>query len=94
MLAEVFAFEWCDCLWESGFSVVSLHATKADAFRAMTTEANREAQKMRDDLLRYGNERGRKLMDSQAWRVRRYPITPPNYYSATLARLKDDEAQE
>lgn len=31
----VYAFEWCDCVYESGFSIESLHQTKAGAYRAM-----------------------------------------------------------
>ena len=32
---KVYAFEWCDCVFESGYSIQSLHATKAGAYKAM-----------------------------------------------------------
>lgn len=32
---NVYAFEWCSCIYESGYTIESLHATKAGAYRAM-----------------------------------------------------------
>ena len=32
---KVYAFEWCFCIYESGFSIESLHLTKAGAYKAM-----------------------------------------------------------
>ena len=37
---NVFAFEYCYCRFESGFSVISLHGTKAAAYRAMMKHKN------------------------------------------------------
>ena len=65
----VFAFEWCSCIFESGFSVVSLHTTKRGAFRAMTEAANTKWYEHRDQILRSGKPRFLGL-DSEAWRVR------------------------
>lgn len=32
---KVYVFEWCFCIYESGFSIESLHLTKAGAYKAM-----------------------------------------------------------
>lgn len=34
-MKEVYAAEYCDCIYESGFGVISLHQTKAGAYKAM-----------------------------------------------------------
>lgn len=31
----VYAFEWCSCIYESGFGTMSLHTTRAGAYHAM-----------------------------------------------------------
>lgn len=31
----VYAFQWCDCVYESTFSTMSLHQTYAGAYKAM-----------------------------------------------------------
>jgi hypothetical protein len=69
---EVFAFEWCGCIYESGYSVVSLHTTKRDALKAMIAEANRKWQANRDAQLMYGiGRRGEfDMLAFEAWRVR------------------------
>lgn len=68
---QVFAFEWCPCIFESAFGVVSLHATKRSAVKAMTRYANKMWQEGRDRQLSYGD--GFKPRFSplvhEAWRV-------------------------
>jgi hypothetical protein len=34
-MTTVFAYEYCSCVYESGYSIVSLHQTKAGAYKAM-----------------------------------------------------------
>lgn len=34
----VYAFQWCDCIYESGFSTMSLHETYAGAYKTMRKE--------------------------------------------------------
>jgi hypothetical protein len=34
-MSEVHAAEYCSCIYESGFSILSLHSTKAGAYKAM-----------------------------------------------------------
>lgn len=75
--SSVFAFEWCSCVYESGFSIISLHATKQGALRAMVREANLRWQAGRDNDLRFGRLSSR--MDPlchEAWRVREIPVLP------------------
>ena len=45
---KVYAFEWCDCVYESAFGVVSLHDTKKGAYVAMRKRKLREAARERD----------------------------------------------
>lgn len=71
-MSNVFAFEWCICIFESGFSLVSLHDTKRGALRAMIAAANLRWQEGRNWQLMYGNG-GKERFDPlkfEAWRVR------------------------
>lgn len=77
-MSEVFAFEWCDCIFESGFAVVSLHRTKRSAVSAMTAEANARWHTGRNDQAIYNCE-GKRRYDPlvyQAWRVRKVEVLP------------------
>jgi hypothetical protein len=38
----VYAFQWCDCVYESGFTTISLHETYAGAYKAMRKEILKE----------------------------------------------------
>ena len=68
---NVYAFEWCDCIFESGFRVKSLHASKRWAFKAMTAEANRKWQDDRDMM-----GRGWTPLEHEAWRIRTIEVLP------------------
>lgn len=68
---KVFAFEWCGCIFESGFSVVSLHTTKRTAFKAMVAFVNTEWLDMRAVL-----GRGFDPLAHSAWRVRTLEVLP------------------
>ena len=35
---KVYAFEWCDCIYESSYAVRSLHTTLRGAYLAMRSE--------------------------------------------------------
>lgn len=66
---QVFAVEWCDCIHESAFAVVSLHTTKRAAFKAMVKRANALWYEERHLSALFGRDpRCRPLM-FQAWRV-------------------------
>jgi len=69
LCTEVFAFEWCGCVYESAFSVVSLHSTRKGAFKAMTLEANRRWRDERNRNLMYGKG-GHSPLCHERWRVR------------------------
>ena len=71
-MRNVFAFEWCGCIYESGFSLVSLHDTKRGALKAMIAAANLRWQESRNGQLMYGGG-GKERFDPlqyEAWRVR------------------------
>lgn len=78
-MGEVYAFEWCDCVFESAFGVESLHATKAGAWRALRERVWQEATEAREGRITYGRlgmGRGEKWNWAKAWRVRRIEVMP------------------
>lgn len=63
----VYTFEWCSCVYESDFSVESIHMTKAGAYKAMRkTLQERWVQQFSGD--RYWRRLGNPL-DNQSWRI-------------------------
>lgn len=74
-MSDVHAFEWCDCIYESGFSVVSLHATKEGAYRSMKAYVFKawEDERMLMRLIRIS--RGARLLSTKAWRIKTYEVT-------------------
>lgn len=72
---RVWAFEWCDCVYESGYSVVSLHASCEGAYRAMRAQLLAEWTERRESDIRYGKNRYG-ILTSQAWRVRCVEVIP------------------
>jgi len=71
-MSSVFAFEWCSCIYESGFSLESLHDTKRGALKAMIAAANLRWQESRDGQLMYGGGGKARFspLQYEAWRVR------------------------
>ena len=65
---KVYAFEWCGCIFESGFSTVSLHTTKRGAFQAMTRAANERWQEARNNVMMF-RKGGYNPLEYEAWRV-------------------------
>ena len=74
--SEVYAFEWCGCVYESGFSVVSLHKTKAGAWKALRIELAQRWQQNRDRERHYGGRKGVKYLAHEAWRVQKQDVLP------------------
>ncbi|MGE4534649.1 hypothetical protein [Halomonas sp.] len=72
----VYAFEWCDCIYESDFAVVELHETKRDAVRSMVVEANHRWWQNRNMNLMYGKLFTVTPLMHCAWRVREIPVHP------------------
>jgi hypothetical protein len=69
---NVYAFEWCSCIFESDFTVKSLHTTKRGAFKAMTAYANAQWTMARESYLLLGREvfhRFDKPLIYERWRV-------------------------
>jgi len=72
---EVFAFEWNLCIYDSDYSIISLHKTKYGAFKAMIKEANKRWQNCRNGQLQYGIGRYTfSPLTHEAWRVRAIQI--------------------
>ena len=68
MTHEVYAVEWCGCIYESGFSVSSLHSTKRGAIKEMVGLANSAWYQRRAAQLIYGGT-GHDPLIHEAWRV-------------------------
>jgi hypothetical protein len=67
---SVFAFEFCFCRFESGFSIESVHLTKAGAYRAMMEHKRRHWYDARESRYCDAAEIGWMEM----WRVREYTV--------------------
>lgn len=75
LVSYVFAFEWCPCIYESAFGLVSLHTTKRGAFKEMILTANKRWHEDRWRHLSGGYGKPRpKGCDHEAWRVIRIEV--------------------
>lgn len=72
----VYAFEWCDCIYESAFAAVSLHMTKLGAYRAMKARIFNEWEEDRQLNWRSGLMRRVKPLDHKAWRITSMEVQP------------------
>lgn len=70
--AKVYGFMWNDCVHESSYELMSLHLTKAGAWRAMRAHLWEWAMQQREDSLRSGYDFTHR--HSQAWNVREYEV--------------------
>lgn len=68
MKDKVWAFEYCDCVYESTFSTMSLHRTAKGAYRAMRDFILKEYESWRDSGLKYGKQRFKHGF-AEDWRV-------------------------
>lgn len=71
--SKVYAFEWCWCVYESGFEVESLHHTKRGAYLAMR-KTLLERYIADSNAFRPRQWRDHKPLDSQRWRVREIEV--------------------
>lgn len=87
---RVYAFEWCGCVHESGFGVVSLHTTKRGALKAMVRGANDRWLQARDIQLSYRDRRPRydPLM-FEAWRVVELKVVGDEFLHIAVQTLTD-----
>lgn len=70
-MTHVWAFEWCNCVYESAFRVESLHLTAVGAYRAMKAKLLVEWDNDRNDQLVYGMPSS---LTSQAWGIRKIEV--------------------
>lgn len=75
-LPSVFAFEWCDCIYESGYCIQSLHTTRKGALKAMMLESNARWLAGRQLDLEFGDGQDSDPLKYQRWRVRPIPLQP------------------
>lgn len=85
---RVYAAEKCDCIYESGFDVIRLHATKAGAYKDCRKwwleEWNNWNHDLRGDGFHGGMSAKKRRRDhdtathSKRWRVKEYDVVPDN----------------
>lgn len=51
---KAYEFLFCDCIYESSYSTISLHKTKGGAFKAMNRYLNTKFQEELNSRLMYG----------------------------------------
>lgn len=69
---KVYAFEWCYCIYESGFGVESLHKTKAGAYKAMRKTL---VERWNEDRWRHATfSPNDEPLFSQSWRIREIEV--------------------
>jgi len=72
----VYAFEYCECKYESGFETVSLHFEKADAWREMRRRKVADFLEWHEDRIRHlRGWPGDKFPDWTLYRIRERTIT-------------------
>ena len=86
MYKKVYAFEWCHCIYESGFVVISLHHTMKGAVKARSTELKRREKEYSHQWRFHGGRKdriehyadGRTYLDkpftNEKWRIRSIEI--------------------
>ena len=72
-VSHIWAAEWCDCIYEAGFTVISLHATACGAYRAMRAKL---LPAWDEDRARRFRRKGDRTLDSQRWRIKKYEVLP------------------
>jgi len=77
---KVYTFEYCGCIFESSYAVVSLHQTKATAWKAMNKYINENFQRDYDDRIRYGKYKSIhsvwKFGEHERWCITEMEILP------------------
>lgn len=68
---KIYEFLYCSCIFESAYGTISLHRTKAGAYKAMRKHIMTKYQKWYDERILYGKDRrwGHKFGCHEAWRV-------------------------
>ena len=68
---KIYAFEWCGCVFESGYSTMRQHATKRAAFKDMVKTANESWYIERDAQIQCGDGFRPTIspLSFEAWRI-------------------------
>jgi len=67
----VYAFGYCECIYESSTATMSLHQTKKGAYKAMRAHLDKGYAEWRDGQINHGKWKD-KFGDMESWQV--YPI--------------------
>lgn len=73
---KVYSFDYCSCIYESSFALVSLHTTKAGAYKAMKKELLNQYMLWYNLRIKYGKY-GKgldKFGDNEAWCITTHNI--------------------
>lgn len=73
---EVYAVEWCSCVYESGYDLHTLHLSKREAVKTMIQLANARWYEERAALLRVRSASRMIPLHTRAWRVRTVALLP------------------
>jgi hypothetical protein len=70
-MMKVYKFLYCSCIFESSYSTISLHRTKAGAYKAMRHHIMTEYQNWYEDRIRFGKNKdlGQKFGCHEAWTI-------------------------
>ena len=76
----VYAYEYCDCIYESEFAVISLHTSPVLALREKQKAQRQEYEYERKMGFLFGRKRGWKLCEFTRHRIRPIPVNshPPD----------------
>lgn len=77
-MKHVWAAEWCDCIYESGYETISLHAGASGAYRAMRSVLLERWEWEASIFFnsRSARVRGDRPLRTSRWRVRRIEVMP------------------
>lgn len=71
----LYEFLYCDCIYESGYVTISLHQSKAGAYKAMREYITKKAIDERDNHLLFG---GRRWSIGNPFTMERWKVKPIN----------------
>jgi hypothetical protein len=71
----IFAFLFCDCIYESNYRVISLHRTKKGAYQEMNQYINNLYSEWNEERIQKGKQHSEeKWCTMQSWKITKYSI--------------------
>lgn len=71
----LYAFRYCPCIYESGWTTVSLHYSKEGAEKAMNEHKNKELMQW-NEMFEHDNNISFKFGDSEDWDIQEVEVLP------------------